>query len=47
MLTRINSFVFFLCSRYTPLRTAVDEGHVEICRLLLQSNADVEAKDER
>ena len=47
MFARLNSFVFFLCSRYTPLRAAADEGHVEICRLLLQRNADVEAKDER
>ena len=38
------SFVF---SRRTPLHNAARSGHLETCSLLLQFNADLEAKDER
>ncbi len=31
----------------TPLHIAVQEGHLEICRLLLQCNAEMEARDEK
>ncbi len=31
----------------TPLHYSAVFGHVDICRLLLQSNADLEAKDDR
>jgi ankyrin repeat protein len=34
----------FLRSR-TPLHLSVHSGHLQICRLLLQSSADIEAKD--
>jgi hypothetical protein len=45
-------FTFFLCkmlilllflSQQTPLHLSAMEGRLEICRLLLQCNADVEA----
>ena len=31
-------------SYYTPLHWSALEGHLEVCRLLLQCNADIEAK---
>ena len=33
-------------SQDTPLHWSAREGHVEVCRLLLQCNADVDAKDQ-
>ena len=33
------------CSDHTPLHYSARFGHIEGCRLLLQCNADVEAKD--
>jgi ankyrin repeat protein len=33
-------------SQHTPLHWSAAEGHLEITRLLLQCNADVEAKDD-
>ena len=41
----VDSFAFF--SQSTPLHLSARNGHVEVCRLLLQCNADVKAKDER
>jgi hypothetical protein len=41
----VDSFAFF--SQITPLHLSAGCGHVEVCRLLLQCNADVKAKDER
>jgi ankyrin repeat protein len=38
-----HSFAFF--SQYTPLHLSAFGGHLEITRLLLQCNADIEAKD--
>ncbi len=32
-------------SYYTPLHWSALEGHLEVCRLLLECSADVEAKD--
>ena len=32
-------------SQWTPLHKSACYGHLEICRLLLQCNADIEAKD--
>jgi ankyrin repeat protein len=37
-------FRFF--SQCTPLHLSAFQGHLEICRLLLQCNADIEAKDD-
>ncbi len=39
----------FLVFRYgwTPLHNSASNGELETCRLLLQSNADVAAKDDR
>jgi ankyrin repeat protein len=34
-------------SQETPLHWSANEGHLEICRLLLHNNADVEAKTEQ
>jgi ankyrin repeat protein len=34
-----------LCRQHTPLCTAVDNGHIEVCKLLIMSGADVEAKN--
>jgi hypothetical protein len=34
-------------SQYTPLHWSAREGRLEICRLLLQCNADIEAKNEK
>jgi ankyrin repeat protein len=42
---QVDIFVFFSEQR-TPLHWSADQHHLEICRLLLQSNADVEAKDD-
>jgi hypothetical protein len=33
-------------SQYTPLHYAAREGHLDMCRLLLQCSADMEAKNE-
>jgi ankyrin repeat protein len=41
----VDSFAFF--SQSTPLHLSARNGHVEVCRLLLQCNADVKAKDEQ
>jgi hypothetical protein len=42
------SFVFYpFCREQTPLHLFAAKNQVEICRLLLQSNADIEAKDWR
>jgi ankyrin repeat protein len=35
----------FLRAR-TPLHLSAEKNHVEMCRLLLQSNADIKVKDE-
>jgi ankyrin repeat protein len=32
-------------SDYTPLHYSARFGHIECCRLLLQCNADIDAKD--
>ena len=37
----------FLFSQWTPLHESASEGHLEVTRLLLQCNADIEAKDSR
>ncbi len=34
-------------SEATPLNYSAREGHLEVCRLLLQCNADIEAEDNR
>ncbi len=36
----------FAKSGDTPLHLSAEQGHVEICRLLLQCNADVQAKNQ-
>jgi hypothetical protein len=36
-------FLFF--SQWTPLHLSAMNDHLEVCRLLLQCNADIEAKD--
>jgi hypothetical protein len=41
--TKLILLLFF--SQDTPLHNAAQKGHLEICRLLLQCNADVGAKD--
>jgi hypothetical protein len=38
---------FVLFSGCTPLHCSADNGHIGVCRLLLQSNADVQARDDR
>ena len=43
MFTQLDYFVFF--SQNTPLHLSARGGQLEICRLLLQCNADVHAKD--
>ena len=37
--------IFFVFSQETPLLLSAMNGHLETCRLLLQCNADVDAKD--
>ncbi len=37
--------LLLLFSQATPLTRSAEEGHLEVCRLLLQCNADVEAKN--
>jgi hypothetical protein len=39
---QVNSF--FLFRHRTPLQESAKQGHLEICRLLIQCNADIEAK---
>jgi hypothetical protein len=41
----IDSFAFF--SQSTPLHLSARNGRLEMCRFLLQCNADVKAKDQR
>jgi hypothetical protein len=36
--------LYFFCSNNTPLHCAVAGGHLEVCSLLLQYNADPQAK---
>jgi hypothetical protein len=38
--------LLFYLSQFTPLHCSVSNGHLEITRLLLQCNADIEAKAE-
>ena len=41
-----SKFILFLFFSYcTPLHVSAQYGHLEICRLLLQCNADIEAKN--
>jgi ankyrin repeat protein len=42
---RVNSFAFSRGA--TPLHLSSENGHLEICRLLLQSKADVMAADDK
>ncbi len=42
-LRKLILLLFF--SDWTPLLSSAELGHLEICRLLLQCNADVEAKN--
>ena len=32
-------------SQYTPLHESADKGHTDVCRLLLENAADVNARD--
>jgi ankyrin repeat protein len=41
----IKFILLFYFSESTPLHWSSQEGHLEVCRLLLQCNADTEAKD--
>ena len=41
----LNLFVFI--SFQTPLHLSAQKGHIETCRVLLQSNADVHARDKK
>jgi hypothetical protein len=42
----LRKFIILLFfSQRTPLHGSAGEGHLEVCRLLLQCNADIEAKD--
>ena len=42
----LRKFILLLSfSQYTPLHLSAREGRLEVCRLLLQCNADIEAKD--
>jgi hypothetical protein len=43
-LRKLILLLFF--SQQTPLHLSAEKGHLEVCRLLLQCNADVEAKNE-
>jgi hypothetical protein len=37
--------LLFSFSQWTPLHLSAENGHLEVARLLLQCNADIEAKD--
>jgi ankyrin repeat protein len=37
--------LLFSISEHTPLHYSARYGHLEVCRLLLQCNADIDAKD--
>jgi ankyrin repeat protein len=37
------TYMFF--SQYTPLILSAGEGHTDVCRLLLENAADVNARD--
>jgi ankyrin repeat protein len=39
-------FFFSLLDAATPLHLSSKNGHLETCRLLLRSNADVDAADD-
>ncbi len=42
----LRKFILLLFfSQMTPLHRSANRGHLEVCRLLLQCNADVEAID--
>jgi ankyrin repeat protein len=44
----LRKFILLLAfSQDTPLHESARNGHLEVCRLLLQSSADVEAKNNR
>ena len=45
LFARVDAFEYF--SGRTPLHLSAENGHLETCRLLLQSNADVMAADDK
>ena len=43
---RFQLILLLFFSQCTPLHLSAREGHLEVCRLLLQCNADIEAKND-
>ena len=41
----MNVYSLLFVSQYTPLHYSVIHGHLEVCRLLLQCNADVNTQN--
>jgi hypothetical protein len=39
--------IHLFCSQYTPLLNSAGAGHTDVCRLLLENAADVNARDKR